>query len=204
MNIADLLERRSVSPKRLVEPGPSRAQIDLIIQAACAAPDHRSLRPWRFILIRDNARDALADIFETAAKETRGRLTKEQIDHAREKAHNGACLMAVVACLRSEVRDVPVYEQWVSVGAAIQNMLLAAQALGFGDMLVSGEKVASRAVRQGFDLEANEVLLGVLALGSVSKSPKPRLRPSVEEALSIWPPTPSAEFESARKGKEER
>lgn len=187
MKVADLLERRSISPKRLVEPGPSEADIAAIIEAACAAPDHRRLKPWRFILIRNEARDALANSFEAAAFETHVSLSPEQIERAREKAFNGACLIAVIARLRQDLRDVPLHEQWVSVGAATQNMLLAAHALGFGAMLVSGDKVATRALCQGLGLRDGEQLLGFVALGSIVKAAKPSVRPKADELLSAWP-----------------
>ncbi len=186
MKVADLLERRSVSPKRLVAPGPSSEQITAIVEAACAAPDHRGLQPWRFLLIPNDTRDALAALFEAAAQETHGNLTSAQIERAREKAYNGACLIAVIARLREEVRDVPLHEQWVSVGAATQNILLAAHALGFGAMLVSGDKVATAAMHKGLGMQASESLLGFVAIGSISKPPKVRPRPNVEDCLSVW------------------
>lgn len=188
MTYLDLLARRSISPKRLVEPGPTADQIALMIQAACAAPDHRRLRPWRYILIDNQAREQLADLFEEAARQTHGQLNDEQRGRAREKAANGACLLAVVAVIQDQVNDVPTHEQWVSVGAAVQNILLAAQAIGFGSMLVSGDKVATQALRLGLGLTPGEQLLGFIALGTATKTAKPTKRPCVEQVLSVWPP----------------
>lgn len=187
MQLADLLQRRSVSPKRLGEPGPSLAQIHGLIDAAGAAPDHGCLQPWRFVLVRNDARDALAALFVDAAKETQGQLSAEQTARVQEKALNGACLIAVVVRLRDDVPAVPEHEQWVSVGASVQNLLLAAQLQGFGAMLVSGEKVRSRCLRAGLGLADAERLLGFAALGTASKAPKPRNRPSAETLLTIWP-----------------
>ncbi len=90
MKLDDIFARRSVSPRRLIEPGPSPEQVRTMIEAACAAPDHRRLRPWRFILIRNDARTRLADLFEAAARETHGTLSDDQSERAREKAFNGA------------------------------------------------------------------------------------------------------------------
>ena len=59
-----LLSRRSVSPKRLIAPGPDLAALDLILQAALAAPDHGGLHPWRVIEFRAEHRGALAALFE--------------------------------------------------------------------------------------------------------------------------------------------
>ena len=66
----DIVARRSVSPRRLTESGPNPEQVRAMIEAACAVPDHRRLRPWRIALIRNDERTKLADLLEAAARET--------------------------------------------------------------------------------------------------------------------------------------
>lgn len=188
MTLDDIVRRRSVSPRRFIEPGPNPEQIKTMIDAACAAPDHRRLRPWRFLLIRNDQRTKLADLFEAAARERHGTLNNTQTERAREKAFNGACLIAVVGVIRDDVPDVPLHEQWVSVGAAVQNILLTATSFGFGSMVVSGDKVTTRALQKGLGLSAIEQLLGFVAVGTVSKLPPVPERPTVEDVLSVWTP----------------
>jgi hypothetical protein len=43
--------RQHTSPKRLGDPGPDREQIEQILTAAGAAPDHGLLTPWRLVII---------------------------------------------------------------------------------------------------------------------------------------------------------
>ncbi len=158
----------------------------MLIAAACSAPDHRRLRPWRFIQIARASRARLADFFEAAALEKHGALTEDGIERAREKAFNGACLIAVIARIRTDVPDVPVHEQWVSVGAALQNILLGATALGFGGMIVSGDKITSGALQAGLGVRPEERLLGFVAIGTPAKGPRPKSRASVSEVLTVW------------------
>lgn len=186
MTFDDIVRRRSVSPRRLIEPGPSLEQVRTMIDAACAAPDHRRLRPWRFILIKNDQRTMLANLFEVAARETHGTLSEDQTERAREKALNGACLIAVVGVIRNDVPDVPPHEQWVSVGAAVQNILLTATSFGFGSMIVSGDKVKTSALQKGLGLSPIEQLLGFVAVGTVSKQPAAADRPRAEDVLSVW------------------
>ncbi|WP_038999839.1 nitroreductase family protein [Falsihalocynthiibacter arcticus] len=186
MTLDDIVRRRSVSPRRLIEPGPSLEQVRTMIDAACAAPDHRRLRPWRFILIRNDQRTMLANLFEVAARETHGTLSEDQTERAREKALNGACLIAVVGIIRDDVSDAPPHEQWVSVGAAVQNILLTATSFGFGSMIVSGDKVKTSALQKGLGLSAIEQFLGFVAVGTVSKQPAPADRPRAEDVFSVW------------------
>jgi len=185
--LTEISARRSVSPRRLIEPGPNPEHVTLMIEAACAAPDHRRLRPWRFILIRNDERTKLADLFEAAAREAHGSLSDDQIERAREKATNGACLIAVVGVIRDDVPDVPPHEQWVSVGAAMQNILLTATSLGFGSMIASGNKIATRALQDGLGLGALDQLLGFVAVGTVSKQRNVVERPMARDVLSVWP-----------------
>ncbi len=58
--------RRTTLPKRLTGPGPDEAQKQLILHAACAAPDHEQLLPWRFIEVPQPARARLGEAFAQA------------------------------------------------------------------------------------------------------------------------------------------
>src|SRR3989304_1066617 len=57
-----LLNRRSVSANRLGEPGPSDAELALILTAASRVPDHKKLVPWRFVLFQGEARSAFGEV----------------------------------------------------------------------------------------------------------------------------------------------
>ena len=76
--------RRTVLPKRLAAPGPDAMQLQRILGAAAAAPDHGELLPWRFVIVPDTARTALADAFAQALRERDGTATEEQLAQARE------------------------------------------------------------------------------------------------------------------------
>ena len=60
-----LLSRQSAN--LLQEPAPEGAELDLILDAGLRAPDHGRLRPWRFVLIRGEQRQAWADRLAQAA-----------------------------------------------------------------------------------------------------------------------------------------
>ena len=61
-----LLARRSVNA--LEDPAPSGRELELILDLGLRAPDHGRLRPWRFVLIRGDARTAFADRLVAAAR----------------------------------------------------------------------------------------------------------------------------------------
>ena len=182
-----LLGRRSVSPRRLLPPGPDAAEIRTIVSVATAAPDHGLLRPARFIHISDPKRAALSDVFEAALLERDPEACPEARAHARSKARNGAVLVALVARITWDHPVVPASEQWVSVGAGLQNVLLAAEALGYRAMIVSGPVTRSRALAGAFDLGADESMVGFIAIGTPSKMPSRRRSTGYnQDILTTW------------------
>jgi nitroreductase len=170
--------RQNVSPKRLVEPGPSSEQLESLLALAASAPDHGLLTPWRFIIIPPAQRHRLAEVFALALIDRDPGATLEQIEAAREKAHRAPLLMVAVACLGAREPNTPELERMVSMGAAIQNILLGAHAMGFGAGLTSGQAMSSPRLRALCGLGEGEVAVCCLNVGTVSKrKPSNRVRP---------------------------
>ena len=176
--------RQNVSPKRLQEPGPSAEQLAQILDAAAAAPDHGLLRPWRFVIVPVQKRSLLADVFAQALIERDAAATPDQISSAREKAHRAPLLLLAVARLGPTEPDIPALERMISLGAAIQNMLLAAHAMGFGSGLTSGQALRSSQMRTLFGLSEGEQPVCFVNIGSVSKRKPLRPRPGPSEFIS--------------------
>ena len=84
-----IVGRQNVSPKRLVEPGPSEQQLGRMLTMAAAAPDHGQLVPWRFVIVPAHKRELLAGVFVLALIDRDPGATLLQIEAAREigRAH---------------------------------------------------------------------------------------------------------------------
>lgn len=183
--------RRTTLPKRLAEPGPDASQLQQILGAAAAAPDHGELLPWRFVIVPGGARTHLAEVFAAALCDRDPTATQEQLAQAREKAFRSPLLMLAIARTGGEASEVPATEKLVSAGCAIQNMLLMATALGFGSALTSGKAMGSRPLRELFTLAPAEVALCFISIGTIASQRKPRPRPPVERYVSrLEPPAP--------------
>ena len=177
--------RRTVLPKRLAAPGPDAMQLQRILGAAAAAPDHGEVLPWRFVIVPDPARTALADAFAQALRDRDGTATEDQLAQAREKAFRAPLLLLAVADLGSGVEDIPATERLVSAGCAIQNMLLMATALGFGSALTSGKAMASQPLRALFALREQEQALCFVSIGTIAGAKRGRARPGVERYVGV-------------------
>lgn len=176
--------RQTVLPKRLMEPGPNSPQLQQILLAASAAPDHGKLLPWRFILIPASARYRLAKVFQDALKSRDPLATEAQLEQAAEKAHRAPTLILAVAQTAAGDTGIDSFERMVSIGCALQNMLLVATAMGFGSALTSGKALRSEPLRTLFSLQNGEVAVCFLSIGSASKSTPARIRPEVNDYLS--------------------
>lgn len=153
--------RRTVS--RLAEPGPDDAELAAMLAAADAAPDHGRLRPWRLVVVDGSTRGRLADAYAAAAAARGG--DPDEVQRARSKPLRGPCLVAAIARTVAHPR-VPDWEQLVAAGCAVQNLCLAATALGFGSAWRTGTAVADEGVRAVLGLAADEQLIGLVHLGT--------------------------------------
>ena len=176
--------RQHVSPKRLGDPGPDPAQIDKILGAAGAAPDHGRLNPWRLIVIPPQRHHLLGAAFAAALIERDAAATEAQQQDARAKAFRGPFLLLTVARLDPELGPTHPQERIISAGCAMQNMLLTAQAMGFGAGLSSGRALHSEPMRALFRLGAQEQPLCFMTVGTVTMPKSARPRPAMADYTS--------------------
>lgn len=182
--IEAICNRRSVSPKYLHEPGPTPEQLSEAVRAACAGIDHGRLAPTRFVYVTPESRSRLADSFAEAVLEADPNAEVAQLAAARDRALAGPSLLAVVANI-DELSTIPVHEQWIAVGAALQNLMLAISSLRFAAKVVSGKRVQSSALCQFFRLQDNEHLVGFVAIGTSKESPRAYPRKSPYEIIEV-------------------
>jgi nitroreductase len=186
-----LLSRYSVGPRWLAEPGPSAGQIRTAVQAALRAPDHGSLVPWRAVVVAQQDRAALGELFAQCAREA-GK-DADYIAIERSRAQHGPVLVAWVARIAENSEAAPPHEQWIAVGGALTNFLNAVHLMGFAAKALSGRKCSHPALRAAFCTSAEETLVGFVCVGTAAKALKPRLVDDVDAALSYWKAPQQAE-----------
>ncbi|MET4103901.1 hypothetical protein ABIE58_003349 [Roseovarius sp. MBR-78] len=102
----------------------------------------------------------------------------------------GPCLIAILASLTPDHPVVPVEEQWISVGAGLQNLLLAALSLDLHAKPLSGKRMRSRALRDAFYLSAylsaDKHLAAFVVLGRHNGPRAERPRRNASEILQTW------------------
>lgn len=180
--------RRTVLPFRLGEPGPDAAQLQAILSAAASAPDHRSLLPWRFIDVPAGQREALAEVFVQALLERDPTAEAHDLAKAREKGFRSPFLALLVVDAAKGDAEIGLGERLISAGAAAQNVLLMATALGYGSALTAGQSVRSAALHRFFGLGESEQAVCFMSIGTALSHGKTGVRPAVADYVSTLNP----------------
>jgi nitroreductase len=179
-----LLERRSA--KTLAEPAPAGGTLELLLECAARAPDHGRLRPWRFIVIRGAARERLGELLADQLRRKLPEAGAESLQRERQKALR-APLIIVVAAVRNAEARIPVIEQILAAGAAAQNLMLAAPALGFGAMWKTGDAAYDDTIKAQLGLAAGDAIVGFIYLGTEpADAAPPRARAQWQDKVSYW------------------
>ena len=179
----DTLLNRNSHP-RLTEPGPDKEQLNLILRSAMRAPDHGRLRPWRFVVISGDRREALGRCFNESLKlrgvSDEGQLAKALSAPLRAPVVIAGLLHAVVHEKIS--RD----EQGHAVAAALHGAQLAADALGFGCVWRTGGYATDPHVVEALGGATDDQVIGFLYVGTREGPSKVLPEESVESLVHYF------------------
>jgi nitroreductase len=164
MELFEAIETRS-SAARLTEPGPSPEDLDRMLEAAAHAPDHGRLKPWRFIIINGPDRVAFAKAAAAAKRARVPAISDEQMALEQEKFERSPAIVLAACVLDRTKTKVPEIEQVIAVGAAVENLFLAAHALGYGVMWKTGAAAYDPAVKAVVGLRPEDHIVAILHLG---------------------------------------
>ena len=180
-----LLERHSTPAKALVEPAPDDKQLRQILKIALSAPDHGRLHPYRFISIRGEARHRLSEIFGKATQQRDADVEPAYLQKQMDKPLRSPLILVVVAS-PIESPKIPQIEQMLSAGAAAHNVLLAANALGFGSIWLTGANAYDKYVCSELGLDDSEHIIGFIYIGTPTMEFPPRPIPEVSTHHRRW------------------
>ena len=185
--IDHLLARRSVSANSLGEPGPSDAQLRLILTAAARVPDHKKLVPWRFLLFQGEARARFGAILAEICRRTEADPGQFRLENEAKRFVRAPVVIAVISRVR-ENPGAPEWEQILSAGASCQNLLTAATALGFGARWITEWYAYNDDIRAALALGDGERVAGFVYIGTAKETPEERERPDLGAIVTSWRP----------------
>lgn len=140
--------------RRLLPDPVPEPDIERILAAAVCAPSAQNIQPWEFVVVRDaELRDQIAaltkELWDSFARD----FAKDSVDSAQfadvDRWATGGIAEApvlVVVCL--DTAKLPLEMAGSSLWPAVQNLLLAARALGYGSLMANLPTYAGGALNE--------------------------------------------------------
>lgn len=190
-NSDPIFTRRSI--RKFTKRGVSVSHIEELLDAARNAPSAKNRQPWRFIVFGGKHKTELECCME------RGLLREETmpilpgsgfgIPDAKNtlKIMREAPILIVILNINGTSPFTPIDSDdrvteicdTLSIGAAVQNMLLTAERLGLGTLWIANTCFAYPELTEL--LKTKGQLVGAVAVGYPDESPPPRPRKDLEE-----------------------
>ncbi|MEC9367672.1 MAG: nitroreductase [Pseudomonadota bacterium] len=180
-----LLTRRSVLANNLGEPGPGAEELRQILTAGARVPDHKKLEPWRFILFEGEARARFGKVLAEACAAQDRSATPGRLEMESSRFMRAPVVIAVIS-RPVENPGAPEWEQVLSCGAVCQNMLHAANALGYSAQWITEWYAYSKQVCAALGLEDHERVAGFVYVGTARELPEDRPRPDLDRIVTRW------------------
>lgn len=187
-----LMRRRSVRTRDMQGPGPDEAAIKDILAAGMRVPDHGKLAPWRYVVLMGPERAKLGKAIQDgmiAEFESSPKVAEKMQNYALQ-----APVLVIAIYSPNDSRPIPEWEQQLSTGAACQNIMVAATALGYAAQWLTGWASYSKFVAKALKMNDKEKIAGFIFLGDHSpEPPKERVRPDPKDHITWgWPDDKSA------------
>lgn len=176
MDVIDAIaSRRSI--RKFGAESVNEEMVRSVLDAAVRAPTHHLTEPWRFVVLKGKALDDLGEVM--ADRIRRDYADSPDLEHKveleRSRPHRAPAIIAVVYTPSSNPKAIEVEDRY-AIGAAIQNILLAAHGIGLGAYLRTGPAAGDEGVKRFLGLQPREEIAGFVYFG--------RPEPDQSEAMS--------------------
>jgi nitroreductase len=159
---------------RLLGLAPSDAEIERLLGLAMTAPDHGYLRPWRLVLLRGEARQALGAALAEASGSP-GQAAKPL----------RAPLLIAIVLRPQDHPKVPWWEQLAATTGVVTTLGLLFHGAGWASTWRTGPWLDASSVSRVVGLEPQEKLLGFLYVGRPAPGGERGPRPGYDPAKHL-------------------
>ena len=192
--ISEIFDRRSI--RKFTDKPISQKDITDIIQSGIKAPSSKNRQPWKYIVIQGNAKEEMLKVFRQGIEreendsallpESRQYITsaKYTVDIMAE----APTIVFVVNTLGKSILSEVTPEERIfeicniqSIGASIQNMLLAATEKGIGSLWICDIYFAYLELCKW--LNSDGELVAAIAFGYPNEFPKERPRRKIDDVI---------------------
>jgi len=204
-NFENLLEGRASHRKFLSDPVPTE-DIRKLIDCARLAPSGHNLQPWKFVAVKNNELiTRMAEALEANLQSIYPLLSEDEVKKLESykffiKHFQSAPVVIVVLAREYEYISSKLESKYnldllkpqlfnmtlMGIGGAVNNLLLAAQAMGYGscwmtEPVVYGQEVIEKIL----GVEEPYKFVSLIAIGKPTKARKGQEKKTVDEVLTI-------------------
>lgn len=175
-------ERRSVFPASYIPKEIPKNVIEQILENANYAPTHKLTQPWRFVVLRNEAKTRLGFTLGKLYKENipADKFLQKKLDSFSVKTAQAACIIAINMKVSGKI---PEWEELAAVSCAVQNMALTAQALNVGAYWSSPPLIDH--LGDFLSLDNDEKCIGLFYMGYHNETSADANRTPIEDKV-IW------------------
>ena len=141
-----------------------REVIEKLLSAAVQAPNHYSVRPWRFVVLTGDGRKRLGDVMAEVFRRKFPDVPPEALDKERAKPLRAPLLIAVGVDKPAEPKVLEI-ENICATAAACENLLLAVHAMGLAARWRTGDAARDPEVKKFLGFAPDQQLLAFLYVG---------------------------------------
>ncbi|MDH3270985.1 MAG: nitroreductase [Gemmatimonadota bacterium] len=165
----------------------SKDEIERLLSLAVLAPNHRMTEPWRFYVLGPEARAAYgAALGARKAKRVEDPDAAAAVIAKVEQSHRDLPSMLAVSTTldgNPEIRE----EDYAAAYMAVQNLCLAAAAMGLGTHVKTGGVMDDPRARAAVGVGEDERIVATVSLGEPAEVPEPKPRRGAAE-FTTWVP----------------
>lgn len=183
----DVLEaiRSRLSIRQFTDRPVSREEIEGLINLAVLAPNHRMTQPWRFHVLGPAARRGYGEILG-ARKAKNIEDTEAARELVAKVAASEAALPAMLAVSMTLNEDPEIREEdYAATMMAVQNLLLAATAMGLGTHVRTGAIMNDPRTLALLGIPEGERVVATIQLGEPAAMPPAKARRPASE-VTTW------------------
>jgi nitroreductase len=157
-----IFARQSVSRVR-PDPVP-RETIKKLLSAAVQAPNHYRVRPWRLFVLTGDARNRLGEVLAQSLLQRIPDCSPSALEAERARPLRAPVVIAVAVDPPVDSKVIEI-ENVCAAAAAVQNLLVAASALGLGAMWRTGPAAYNPDVKAYLGLSPDQHLIAFVYVG---------------------------------------
>ena len=175
MDVMSAIEaRRSI--KKFTGRAVTREEFEALLAAAARAPNHRLTEPWRFYVLGPQARRAYGRVLAVRkARRVEDPAAAAQVAAKVEEEH--AALPGMIAVVVREDENPEIREEDVAATMmGIQNLALAAVAMGLGTHIKTGAVMQDEGARAAVGVAGDERIVAIVNVGEPLDTPTPKTR----------------------------